>query len=54
MVKKGYIAPNTLHTFYGRHYELVNRYDISISQNAMDLFPLYRFVRPSITVYRTV
>jgi len=39
--KQGYIAPvlkSSLQTFYGRHYKLVDRYEIYISKMAMDPF----------------
>jgi hypothetical protein len=44
LLKKGYVAPrlkSSLHKFYGRHHELFDRYEISISQMTMDMFPFY-------------
>jgi len=43
LLKQGYVAhvlKSLLQQIYGRHYEPVNCYEISISQMAMDLFPL--------------
>ena len=39
--KQGYAVPtlkSNLQTFYGRHHELVDRYEISISQMTIDRF----------------
>ena len=40
LLKQGYLAPNLkllLHKLYGRHHDLVDRYDISISQMTMNV-----------------
>jgi hypothetical protein len=40
LLKQGYLAPNLkllLHKLYGRHHDLIDRYDISISQMIMDV-----------------
>jgi hypothetical protein len=40
LLKQGYVAPtfkSSLQKFYGRHHNLVDRYEISISQKTMDL-----------------
>ena len=44
--KQGYVVAmlkSSLLTFYRRHYELVDWYEISISEIAMDLFTFCRF-----------
>ena len=41
LLKQAYVAPilkSLLQTFYGRHHELVDRYEIYISKMAMDPF----------------
>ena len=41
LLKQDYVAPilkSLLQTFYGRHHELVDRYEIYISKMAMDPF----------------
>ena len=45
MLKQGYFSPSlrSLWTFFGRHHDLVDRYEIFISQMTMDLF-LYLYV----------
>ena len=40
LLKQGYVAPrlkSSLQTLYGRHHNLVDRYELSISQMTMDL-----------------
>ena len=40
LLKQGYIAPmlkSSLQKFYGRHHNLADRYEISISKMTMDL-----------------
>ena len=40
LLKQGYITPklkSSLQKFYDRHHDLVDRYEISISQITMDL-----------------
>ena len=42
LLKQGYVTPrlkSSLQTFYGRHHEMVDHYDISISQMTMDILP---------------
>ena len=45
LLKQGYVPPklkSSLHIFYGRHHNLVDRYEISISQMTLDgFFPYY-------------
>jgi hypothetical protein len=45
LLKQGYVSPrlrSSLHKFYGRHHNLVDRYAISISKMTMDLLLLRR------------
>jgi hypothetical protein len=35
--------------FYGRHHELVDRYEISIYQMIIDLFPFKRYINSSMS-----
>jgi hypothetical protein len=52
LLKQGYAAPrlkSSLQQFYGRHRNLVDRYEISTSQMTMDLLPFTRCFLSSIT-----
>jgi len=44
--KKGYVAPllkSSLQILYGRYHEMVDRYEISISQMTMRLFHVFLY-----------
>jgi len=50
LLKQGYVAPrmkSSLQIFYGRHHNLVDRCEISISQITMDLLYSRKFVLSS-------
>jgi hypothetical protein len=51
LLKQGYIVPrlkSSLQKFFGRNHELVDRYEISISQMTMNLFP-FTYTDPTFT-----
>lgn len=49
LLGQGYVQPlliSSLQTFYGRHHNFTDRYDISISQMRSDIFQLIRPLLP--------
>ena len=55
LIKQGYVAPtlkSAIQNAYVCHHQLVDRYEISISQKIMDIFPLHHFYQRQ-DFYRT-
>ena len=44
LVGQGYVQPlliSTLHKFYGRHHDIIERYEVFVSQMRINIFRLY-------------